>query len=403
MGSAAPGFSAPATRSSSWKSMAKQQACPASMGFSWTNMSYQEKKRGQRGLLHLRPGRAPGLPGAVRPVRKLVPAHGGHPGGAPGPFGHGPGRVPFGAWTTTSTPRSAWCCSSPWPARTPSSSWSSPGSCTPRANPIADAAVQAAKLRFRPILMTSFAFILGVVPLLSASGAGGASQRAVGTAVFGGMLASTLLAVMVVPVFYVVVQGIDRPVLSARAAKNPGSRTRVRRERLQRSSHEDGHPHPHRLVDPRPSPARRTTRQPSRVPRGPGAPRSRADSPGREPVPGARPGETLPGRSPGWSPPRQFRPRRPRAELPASSRGPRRSRANTPRTDLAPRRAGLWRRAAVKRGHQPPPPVRPQLPNTMPPRGVFRLALFDNPNSSFKHRQWLTVVQPSTFFKERPR
>jgi HAE1 family hydrophobic/amphiphilic exporter-1 len=56
--------------------------------------------------------------------------------------------------------------------------------------------------------MTSFAFILGVVPLLFANGAGGASQRAVGTAVFGGMLASTLLAVLVVPVFYVIVQGL---------------------------------------------------------------------------------------------------------------------------------------------------------------------------------------------------
>ncbi|MFZ5427871.1 MAG: efflux RND transporter permease subunit [Thermodesulfobacteriota bacterium] len=73
---------------------------------------------------------------------------------------------------------------------------------------IVDAAVEASKLRFRPILMTSFAFILGVVPLLTASGAGGASQRAVGTAVFGGMIASTVLAVLVVPVFYVVVQGM---------------------------------------------------------------------------------------------------------------------------------------------------------------------------------------------------
>ncbi|WP_300160769.1 multidrug efflux RND transporter permease subunit [Solidesulfovibrio sp.] len=83
---------------------------------------------------------------------------------------------------------------------------------------IAQAAVEAARLRFRPILMTSFAFILGVVPLLTASGAGAASQRAVGTAVFGGMLASTILAVLVVPVFYVLVQGfaekrlgVDKP------------------------------------------------------------------------------------------------------------------------------------------------------------------------------------------------
>jgi HAE1 family hydrophobic/amphiphilic exporter-1 len=75
------------------------------------------------------------------------------------------------------------------------------------------AAVEAARMRFRPILMTSFAFILGVVPLLTASGAGAASQRAVGTAVFGGMLASTILAVLVVPVFYVLVQRFAENVL----------------------------------------------------------------------------------------------------------------------------------------------------------------------------------------------
>jgi HAE1 family hydrophobic/amphiphilic exporter-1 len=66
----------------------------------------------------------------------------------------------------------------------------------------ADAAVEAARRRFRPILMTSFAFILGVVPLLTATGAGAASQQALGTVVFGGMLASTTLAIPFVPVFY---------------------------------------------------------------------------------------------------------------------------------------------------------------------------------------------------------
>jgi hydrophobic/amphiphilic exporter-1 (mainly G- bacteria), HAE1 family len=69
-----------------------------------------------------------------------------------------------------------------------------------------DAAVRAARQRFRPILMTSFAFILGIVPLVSAEGAGAASRRALGTAVFGGMIAATVLAVFFVPVFYVVVQ-----------------------------------------------------------------------------------------------------------------------------------------------------------------------------------------------------
>jgi len=69
------------------------------------------------------------------------------------------------------------------------------------------AATEAARLRFRPILMTSFAFILGVYPLVVASGAGAASRRALGTAVFGGMITSTFLAVLFVPVFFVVLQG----------------------------------------------------------------------------------------------------------------------------------------------------------------------------------------------------
>ncbi|MGD0089300.1 MAG: multidrug efflux RND transporter permease subunit, partial [Planctomycetota bacterium] len=67
---------------------------------------------------------------------------------------------------------------------------------------IAEAAAQASRRRFRPILMTSFAFILGVYPLVNAHGAGAAGRRALGTAVFGGMLASTILAVGFVPVFY---------------------------------------------------------------------------------------------------------------------------------------------------------------------------------------------------------
>jgi len=71
---------------------------------------------------------------------------------------------------------------------------------------IVEAAVEATRQRFRPILMTSFAFILGVVPLLKAHGAGAASQQAIGTVVFGGMLASTLLAIPFVPVFYVITQ-----------------------------------------------------------------------------------------------------------------------------------------------------------------------------------------------------
>jgi HAE1 family hydrophobic/amphiphilic exporter-1 len=72
-----------------------------------------------------------------------------------------------------------------------------------------EAAVEAARMRLRPILMTSFAFILGILPLVIATGAGSASRRALGTAVFGGMVASTVLAVFFVPVFYVVCQGFS--------------------------------------------------------------------------------------------------------------------------------------------------------------------------------------------------
>ncbi|UUX97084.1 efflux RND transporter permease subunit [Aquabacterium sp. J223] len=69
-----------------------------------------------------------------------------------------------------------------------------------------DAALQAAHLRFRPIIMTSLAFILGVLPLVISSGAGSASQRAIGTGVMGGMIAATVLAVFFVPLFFVVVR-----------------------------------------------------------------------------------------------------------------------------------------------------------------------------------------------------
>lgn len=73
---------------------------------------------------------------------------------------------------------------------------------------LVDATLAAVKLRFRPIIMTSLAFILGVLPLVTATGAGSASQRAIGTGVMGGMIAATVLAVFFVPVFFVVVRSI---------------------------------------------------------------------------------------------------------------------------------------------------------------------------------------------------
>jgi multidrug efflux pump len=76
--------------------------------------------------------------------------------------------------------------------------------------PLGDAAVQAARQRLRPILMTSLAFILGVSPLAVASGAGSGSQNAIGTAVVGGMVSATVLAIFLVPLFFVVILGVFR-------------------------------------------------------------------------------------------------------------------------------------------------------------------------------------------------
>ncbi len=85
--------------------------------------------------------------------------------------------------------------------------------------PIRESAIEASRLRFRPILMTSFAFILGMAPLVVAKGAGATGQRALGTAVFGGMIASTILAVFLVPVFFVLLQGMAERFTAKAAPK----------------------------------------------------------------------------------------------------------------------------------------------------------------------------------------
>jgi len=76
---------------------------------------------------------------------------------------------------------------------------------------LVEATLEAVHLRFRPIIMTSLAFILGVLPLVIATGAGSASQRAIGTGVMGGMITATVLAVFLVPVFFVAVRSIFKP------------------------------------------------------------------------------------------------------------------------------------------------------------------------------------------------
>ena len=75
--------------------------------------------------------------------------------------------------------------------------------------PLEEAAVEAARLRLRPIVMTSLAFILGCVPMAIASGAGANSLKAIGTGVIGGMLASTLVASFFIPLFFVLLEGVS--------------------------------------------------------------------------------------------------------------------------------------------------------------------------------------------------
>ncbi|MEA3411943.1 MAG: multidrug efflux RND transporter permease subunit [Pseudomonadota bacterium] len=74
--------------------------------------------------------------------------------------------------------------------------------------PIVEAAAEAARVRLRPVLMTAFAFILGVLPLVFAEGAGAAGRHSIGTAVFGGMLLATVLSLILVPVLYVVIESM---------------------------------------------------------------------------------------------------------------------------------------------------------------------------------------------------
>ena len=95
-----------------------------------------------------------------------------------------------------------------------------------RGTPLVQAAIEGARLRLRPILMTSFAFIFGAVPLAIATGAGANSRQVLGTTVVFGMIAATLIGIFIVPVFYVVLQGLverPQPPVPAHAAAEPTS------------------------------------------------------------------------------------------------------------------------------------------------------------------------------------
>ncbi len=93
---------------------------------------------------------------------------------------------------------------------------------------IEDAALTGARIRLRPILMTAFAFILGCVPLWTASGSGSVARRILGTAVIGGMLAASVIAIFIIPVAFDVVERISHRV--KHAGRRPDAEPNVEEE-----------------------------------------------------------------------------------------------------------------------------------------------------------------------------
>ena len=95
-----------------------------------------------------------------------------------------------------------------------------------KGRPLVEAALDGAKLRFRPVLMTSFAFIFGLLPLWTAEGAGGLSRRQMGTTVISGMVAATVIAIFIIPMLFAVVarlSGAERKRAAGGAETLPGS------------------------------------------------------------------------------------------------------------------------------------------------------------------------------------
>lgn len=89
--------------------------------------------------------------------------------------------------------------------------------------PLVEAALVGARLRFRPILMTSFAFIFGVFPMVTSTGAGAGSRHSIGTAVCFGMLAATSMGVFVIPLLYVLIEGLKEKITGKRPANSPAA------------------------------------------------------------------------------------------------------------------------------------------------------------------------------------
>ena len=177
----------------------RERSSPPGIGYEWSGLSYEERHLGRErpgALRHLAARRVP-LP--RRALRELVDPGLGHARRPARRPRRGARRRCCAASRTTCSSRSASSPPSASRRRTPSSSSSSRRSCTSAGMGVVEAALEAARMRLRPILMTSLAFVLGVLPLAIARGAGAGGQIAIGTAVIGGMLSATVLAILFVP------------------------------------------------------------------------------------------------------------------------------------------------------------------------------------------------------------
>ncbi len=180
-------------------------ALPEKMTTEWTELTYMQILAGNHGRDHLRAGRGAGVSRAGRAVRKLVAAAGRDPGGADVPVvldggrGAGPdGREHLHADRLRGAGGAG-------QQERDSDRRVRPPATRNRATIAARPRLEACRLRLRPIMMTSLAFILGVVPLVMAHGAGAEMRRTLGTAVFSGMLGVTLFGIFLTPVFFYVI------------------------------------------------------------------------------------------------------------------------------------------------------------------------------------------------------
>ena len=177
-------------------------------------------KEGRRGGHHgLRPGHRAGLPGAGRPVRELDQPRRGDSGGAAGLLGTVVALLIRGLDNNVYTQIGIVLLIA-LASKNAILIVEFAATKREKGKGILEAAVDAARLRFRPILMTAISSIAGFLPLVVATGAGAASRQAIGTAVVGGMIAATVMSLLFTPVFFVVMQKISE-MRKKKPAKEP--------------------------------------------------------------------------------------------------------------------------------------------------------------------------------------